>query len=387
MPTSSKPTLPFISSNPAIEAFRAGEQAALQRELADLELAAAPSRLRMINAQADTAEANARLAQGTLQPRIAQAEVEARYAEPAAQARLRQQNAAALNAEMAGFYKSLDLLNAGRVEEAQMVARATGQQIPPEVVNNATLRGLITATAKRAQELYPDRPAAQQSYIDAQMQSLRRRREAGEPLDALLQPYTMPPGAPPPQETTKGSYDLVYRQEIDPATGQTIVRASRFDKKTGEITPIEGEGAFLRSTGPGSSGRMSVFEQKRAAWLAVYPGDLKGALEYASGRRQMSEPEIAKAALQLAGTEIRGNQMLRFRNVAEQQAAIQKRAAEIAQQIRSGFAEQGMTTAPPPGAGTRENPYQATTQQHVDWFRNNAPAGAVISINGQLYTK
>lgn len=41
----------------------------------------------------------------------------------------------------------------------------------------------------------------------------------------------------------------------------------------------------------------------------------------------------------------------------------------------------------PPGAGTREDPYKATTQEQIDWFRNNAPSGTVIEVNGTLYTK
>jgi len=41
----------------------------------------------------------------------------------------------------------------------------------------------------------------------------------------------------------------------------------------------------------------------------------------------------------------------------------------------------------PSGQGTQESPYRATTQAHIDWFLANAPAGAVIEANGQLFTK
>lgn len=41
----------------------------------------------------------------------------------------------------------------------------------------------------------------------------------------------------------------------------------------------------------------------------------------------------------------------------------------------------------PKGAGTRANPYKASTQAEVDWFKSSAPAGAVIDVNGTLYTK
>ena len=32
----------------------------------------------------------------------------------------------------------------------------------------------------------------------------------------------------------------------------------------------------------------------------------------------------------------------------------------------------------PSGAGTQTSPYRATTQQHIEWFKNNAPDGSVI---------
>ena len=47
----------------------------------------------------------------------------------------------------------------------------------------------------------------------------------------------------------------------------------------------------------------------------------------------------------------------------------------------------GATNGAPPGAGTQADPYRATTQSDVDWFKAQAPAGSVIEIDGQLYTK
>jgi hypothetical protein len=41
----------------------------------------------------------------------------------------------------------------------------------------------------------------------------------------------------------------------------------------------------------------------------------------------------------------------------------------------------------PPGGGTQSDPYRASTQADVDWFRNSAPAGTIIEINGELYQK
>ena len=41
----------------------------------------------------------------------------------------------------------------------------------------------------------------------------------------------------------------------------------------------------------------------------------------------------------------------------------------------------------PPGDGTEASPFRATLQSEIDWFKQNAPAGAVIEVNGQLFQK
>lgn len=41
----------------------------------------------------------------------------------------------------------------------------------------------------------------------------------------------------------------------------------------------------------------------------------------------------------------------------------------------------------PPGQGTQADPYKASAQADVDWFREQAPTGSVIEVNGQLYRK
>lgn len=57
-------------------------------------------------------------------------------------------------------------------------------------------------------------------------------------------------------------------------------------------------------------------------------------------------------------------------------------------QQQTGQAQSGQSASgTPPGQGTRGDPYKATTQQHVDWFLNNAPSGAVIEADGKMYTK
>jgi hypothetical protein len=41
----------------------------------------------------------------------------------------------------------------------------------------------------------------------------------------------------------------------------------------------------------------------------------------------------------------------------------------------------------PMGTGTKADPYKATTQADIDWFKASAPAGAVIVVEGKSYTK
>ncbi|CAN0104667.1 unnamed protein product, partial [Chrysoparadoxa australica] len=41
----------------------------------------------------------------------------------------------------------------------------------------------------------------------------------------------------------------------------------------------------------------------------------------------------------------------------------------------------------PPGEGTQASPFKGSSQDHIEWFKNSAPKGAVIEVEGKLYTK
>lgn len=189
----------FIDSNPAMDAYRKGQRFDQETLLTDQKIesndltnrenrASSSARLRKIQAEADSAVTEASVGRATAPIRVEERRVG-----------LRQQEAVARNTEMQGFYRSLELLNAGDVQGAQEVARMSGQALPPEVVQNSTLRRVITAIAKRAQEIYPDRPAAQQSYIEGQMRGVQDQVANGKPVDQFTQ-YWMPQGAPKPPE-------------------------------------------------------------------------------------------------------------------------------------------------------------------------------------------
>lgn len=62
------------------------------------------------------------------------------------------------------------------------------------------------------------------------------------------------------------------------------------DSRTGETKTVEGVKPRQGATGN------SVFEQKKAAYLLVNPGDDAGALEFAAGRRRITQPEAIRAA-------------------------------------------------------------------------------------------
>lgn len=333
--------LPFITSNPAIDEYNRANQVAQNQQANDLKLenaqienavtrASAPTKLRQMKAQADLTATNA-----------AKAQAELPYAGKLAAARVNQANAAtrhslaaAKNAEMQGFYKSLELLNAGDVAGAQEVARRTGQQIPPEVVNNAQLRQTVTAIAKRAQELYPNRPANQQAFIHAQMTELHNRVQNGEHPDAVMQPYTMPQGAPPPPEIA-----------------------------------MKGAGGELER----------IVANLQEEYRLQHPGkELSYADAVSMARRGSRADEMNLQKERLASSAARADE--NFRNFPD--ATLQKWRQQY-----------GLTSNIPQGQGTKDAPYTVTgqdqnaKQQQIDWFKQNAPAGSVLSVDGKLYTK
>lgn len=71
---------------------------------------------------------------------------------------------------------------------------------------------------------------------------------------------------------------------------------------------------------------------------------------------------------------------------------IERRTNEILRERKGGKSAaskpaQGGNRAIPEGQGTQASPYKAATQAHIDWFKNAAPKGAVIEVDGKLYTK
>jgi hypothetical protein len=59
---------------------------------------------------------------------------------------------------------------------------------------------------------------------------------------------------------------------------------------------------------------------------------------------------------------------------------------KIGSRLDTGPKDSSMPTKPK-GSGTKADPFQASSQHEVDWFKNSAPAGTIISVDGTLYTK
>lgn len=251
-------SLNFITENTATPAYQKATQFEQQDQSRETQLEA--DRLAL---------AEKRLTQPTrlrkMEADTSQAEVGAKYAEPVAKAGLRQQNATAANTEMTGFYKSLDLLNNNDPEGAKEAARRSGQELPDAVVQDARLRSVITSVAKKAQDLYPERPRDQQAYIKGQMEEIQRRTTAGEPLDRIM-PQQMPAGAPvPPEEnrSAKNTFELLPGKGKDPTTGQPVEGMWSHNRETGERTFTAGESVSSRS----GSGAKLPADVATSKWL------------------------------------------------------------------------------------------------------------------------
>lgn len=133
-------------------------------------------------------------------------------------------------------------------------------------------------------------------------------------------------------ETAKYHQGLLDREKIQVTPGygpgpdgQTVAGTYHVDRNTDKSTFHPGEIYQTVATRP------SAHEQARTAWLSLHPGDEQGALDYASGHRQMSEEEVNKAAMNAARQEFA------ISGIKPSDAVLDARAAQHAQQLRHGF--------------------------------------------------
>lgn len=329
-------------------------------------------------AGARSAESGARVSEATEPDRIglsgaqtriatARADVEQQstpYTVRSRAAGARQAEAGATASELQTLTKLMDMVRAGDIEGAKHFSRESGLNIPDEVLDHAEARASLMFAHDRGKELYQNRPRDWFTYMQSYLELRAKMKQSGQSASDPALAYNVP-GAPQPQETTGAhNYEIVNRSETGP-DGKPVITSYRHDKRTGELTKLEGEGAFQRPTGAGGAagGKTSVFQQKQAAWLAVHPGDNAGALDYASGRKQLTDFEVTKASLSMARSEIAGNFQMKFKNEAERTAAITKRAQEIAVQLRGNL---GPAPAPAAPAAPAPAPAPRPAQQRPD---------------------
>lgn len=76
-----------------------------------------------------------------------------------------------------------------------------------------------------------------------------------------------------------------------------------------------------------------------------------------------------------------------YRNLTGTEPTMQRAVSERFVPDSTKTGDQQVSGEQIPGSGTQADPYRATTQAELDWFKNNAPAGAIIEVEGKLYRK
>lgn len=364
-------TINFITSNPALDAFDKGQKedrearlsdarAALLAGQAEFQRQAMPSQLRSIDAGATTAETEAGVGQKTAPNRIEMSgvnlgkakteagseEVEADVRRQTAPVRvqqastgLRQANATALNTEMTGFYKSLDLLDKGDTAGAQEVARQTGHQIPAAVLNDAELRGAVSQAAKRAQELYPNRPKDQQAFITGRVGDIQRKRAAGQPISDPTEAYTPPSNAPEPQTTSGGTFQRFNTMGPD-EQGNVVPGVQVYNSKDEGSGQFQPHAPIQRATGAGAGGNPTALTKNAQFYVAngIAP-DIATAVGML--RASVNDPATFNRLVQAEKKVMRADPKLM--NVSD---------ADIEMQAQQNVKSRRQASGPPPAPGS-----------------------------------
>lgn len=301
--------LDFITSNPATDAYQKAEKAVRENDLSDLKLATGtqeldekkltqPTRLRQLEANTSTAETGAETAKA-----------EAPYAAPLKAAGLRSATAAATNSEMAGFYKSLEALNAGDVEGAKEIARQSGHDLPQAVIDDAVTRKDVTEAAKTYQSVYEKRPRDWVTAMNSYLAERKRMREAGQTKSDPSTVYAAP-GLPEPQEASdfKSRFEMVPGTRTSPDTGQPEQGYIHHDRTSGDTSFVSGTTLTGKAGGAGG-GRTSMTERMTQDLIAAAAKEGRAlSLEDALGiiKRSGQSPDVLtlrKEALALSAAK------------------------------------------------------------------------------------
>ncbi len=169
---------------------------------------------------------------------------------------------------------------------ALALSQRYGLNIPPEIIKSAQFQNEMKqlGNLNRANGITDDNAVLQitRQYMDARQQGMDERAATALAYKGVT--ATAKPGA----RSTVWS----------PAHGAFVEHPSETHPNGRTMAPPD---LPARQTGGGRGGAGgSVFEKKQAAWLSVYPGDSKGALEFAGGRRSMTRDAAMRAATALA---------------------------------------------------------------------------------------
>jgi hypothetical protein len=299
------------------------------------------------------------------------------------------------------------------------LANKIGMPVPPQLANNTAFwQG--TAIAK---QLYPDDPAAGQKFVSAFVQG------GGGDVQASTQAGVQAAGVPPKRRrygTVQGDDGIVFYDLENPqhqiagpqrTQGQYVtgndgnmlfLRQGRTQAEP--VTGVDGQPLAAQRFGAARGAQASVFQQKQQAWLAANPGDVQGALAYASGTKQVDPATELRIASGIAKVEL-GNAPDPLLSTPAQREAYQRSLQARAQEIVQGWRQQqpgGQApqpgaarppqAAPQPGApppmaapampavgGTRESPAMPQTEDEF----NALPSGSVYvdPDDGILYVK
>jgi len=162
---------------------------------------------------------------------------------------------------------------------------AGGFSLGPEAEKDVKALQIRGQAAQNAKQFYEksDDPSQAAKYFAAFI------RSGGDHEKAMAE-------AGPAKRKSTRSYSPVQTEDEE---GKPTI--GRFNHETGDVETTGVRGTAGR--GRAGGGGRSVYQQKREAWLAVHPGDDKGALDYASGKRQPTALEIEKMARSAANAE------------------------------------------------------------------------------------
>jgi hypothetical protein len=149
---------------------------------------------------------------------------------------------------------ALNALGRGELDVYQHYSQKAGLNLPPEIVQNAETRSLLSSGALLAKEFYRDDPAQAQRFVSAYIQSRGDPRAAWAAAGA------------PRRAGGRPSYSIETIMN-----GDQRIRA-RINRDTGEVTPLTFNGEpVIAPGGVGGGGSQTAREIEYEQYRRAYP--------------------------------------------------------------------------------------------------------------------